>query len=390
MTVLLLLLALVLFLWGREAWRHQRALRAIPIRIHVNGSRGKSSVVRLVAAALREGGFRTVAKTTGSKARLILTDATEEPVIRLGSPNICEQINILDRARREGARAMVMECMAVRPDLQKICEEHIMRSTIGVITNVRPDHLDVMGPTVDDVARYLSSTVPRGGVAIIGDYRYATIFRAAADAKGSELRVARPEQVPDGAMSGFDYIEHEENVATTLQVTRILGIPDDVALRGMYKAIPDVGACASWRLEHGGRPIEFLNIFAANDLESTITLWQKVGLGQPSKETTFALLNLRGDRIDRSLQFAEAVEGGLRADYYVLVGDFPDSVLRRFEKQVTRERLMPIGQAEPSAIFDQIAERARTAARVGGIGNIGGLGHRILDFVAKGGAGRAA
>ena len=56
-----------------------------------------------------------------------------------------------------------MECMAVRPDLQKICEEHIMHSTIGVITNIRPDHLDVMGPTVADVAVALSSTVPAAG-----------------------------------------------------------------------------------------------------------------------------------------------------------------------------------------------------------------------------------
>ena len=122
MAVLVLLLLFVLGLWVREMWIHQRALRSIPIRVHVNGSRGKSSVVRLIAAAMREGGVRTVAKTTGSKARFIHTDGNEEPVIRLGTPNICEQIGILDKARREEAQAIVMECMAVRPDLQKICE----------------------------------------------------------------------------------------------------------------------------------------------------------------------------------------------------------------------------------------------------------------------------
>ena len=160
MFVLLILLAVVLGYWTLETRRHRRALQAIPIRVHVNGSRGKSSVTRLIAAALREGGIRTVAKVTGSKARLILPDGSEEPVVRLSTPNICEQITILDRARREKAQAMIMECMAVRPDLQKTAEHQIMHSTIGVITNVRPDHLDVMGPTVDDVALNLSSTVP--------------------------------------------------------------------------------------------------------------------------------------------------------------------------------------------------------------------------------------
>ena len=43
----------------------------IPIRIHVNGTRGKSSVTRLIAAGLRAGGKRTFAKTTGTAPRVI-------------------------------------------------------------------------------------------------------------------------------------------------------------------------------------------------------------------------------------------------------------------------------------------------------------------------------
>ncbi len=389
LTILVLLLAFVLLLWGREAWIHERALRAIPIRIHVNGSRGKSSVTRLIAGALREGGRRTFAKTTGSTPRLILPDGSEEPVIRLGSPNICEQIGVLDRARREGAEVIVMECMAVRPDLQKICEHHIMRSTIGIITNIRPDHLDVMGPTVEDVAVALSSTVPRGGTAILGDARYERSYRAVADACGTSLLVAAPEEVLPEAMEGFGYMEHEENVATALLVTRKLGIPDAVAMRGMYKANPDVGACTTQRFTHRGCEIEFLNIFAANDLESTITVWQKLRLGTPGTGPIVALLNLRGDRIDRSLQYAAAIETALRADFYVLVGGIPDTVRRRFESLVPAERIFSLGQASPQEVFDCIAnllpDGSRGAIRVGGIGNIGGQGHKILAFVTEAG-----
>lgn len=386
MATLVLLLALLVLLWSHEAWRHRRALRALPVRIHVNGSRGKSSVTRLIAGALRESGMRAVAKTTGSRARIILPDGREEPIVRLGSPNICEQIGVLDRARREGAGAIVMECMAVRPDLQRVTEEQIMHSTIGVITNVRPDHLDVMGPTVQDVAVHLSSTVPRGGVAILGDSRYAALVRRVAEERGSRLIVTDARDVPSGAMDRFTYVEHEENVATTLAVTRCLGIDDATALRGMVKAIPDIGACNLYQIDHKGRAIEFVNIFAANDLESTITLWQRLDLGNPAHGTTFALLNLRGDRVDRSLQFAGAVETGLRADYYVLVGDFPDSVLRRFAQQIPDGRLVAIGRDAPERIFDRISSipvEGMARARVGGIGNIGGLGHQILEYVSR-------
>ena len=40
-----------------EYARHRRNLRGIPIRVQVNGTRGKSSVTRLIAAGLRAGGY---------------------------------------------------------------------------------------------------------------------------------------------------------------------------------------------------------------------------------------------------------------------------------------------------------------------------------------------
>jgi poly-gamma-glutamate synthase PgsB/CapB len=343
-------------------------------------------VTRLTAAALREAGIRTVAKVTGTKARLILPDGSEEPVVRLSTPNICEQVVILDRARREGAQAMVMECMAVRPDLQKTAEHLIMHSTIGVITNVRPDHLDVMGPTVDDVAVALSSTVPRNATMVLGDSRYAGVMGRVARARGSVLKVNRPDLVKPEVMRGFRYLEHEENVATVLEITRSLGIDDAVAIRGMYKAAPDVGVCARWDLDHRGVHIEFHNIFAANDLESTVTIWHKLGLratGPDEPWTSVALFNLRSDRIDRSLQFADSAEKSIIADHYVLIGGVPLSVQRRWEAQVPADRLWVLGDGPVEGIFDRIASFGKPMARIGGAGNIGGIGHGVLEFLSK-------
>jgi len=65
-----------------EGLTHRRRLRRIPIRIHVNGTRGKSSVSRLIAAGLRAGGIRTCCKTTGTLPRMILPDGSEYPVFR--------------------------------------------------------------------------------------------------------------------------------------------------------------------------------------------------------------------------------------------------------------------------------------------------------------------
>ena len=62
--------------------------------------------------------------------------------------------------------------MAIRPELGRVSETRMVRSTVGVITNVRPDHLEVMGPTVIEVAEGLARTIPRGGTLFVsqGDF----------------------------------------------------------------------------------------------------------------------------------------------------------------------------------------------------------------------------
>jgi len=84
-TVILLLAALTVY--GLLEYRaHRFHLRSIPVRIHVNGTRGKSSITRLIAAGLRAGERRVVAKTTGTKPRIILEDGREIPIDVLGRP----------------------------------------------------------------------------------------------------------------------------------------------------------------------------------------------------------------------------------------------------------------------------------------------------------------
>ena len=158
--LLVVMLLLILIYLGYESITHNRRLKQIPIRIHVNGTRGKSSVARLIAAGVRAGGYRTVAKTTGTLARLIDVDGKEQPIYRVGFTNIAEQIDVIKWAHKQQAEAIIIECMALQPLLQSLCELKIVKATHGVLTNARPDHLDVMGPTERDVVKALAATVP--------------------------------------------------------------------------------------------------------------------------------------------------------------------------------------------------------------------------------------
>ena len=74
---LIIILSILIFLGLLENYYHNKSLKKIPIRIHVNGARGKSSVTRLIAAGLRAGCIATIAKTTGSAPRIIDKDGSD-------------------------------------------------------------------------------------------------------------------------------------------------------------------------------------------------------------------------------------------------------------------------------------------------------------------------
>ena len=157
--ILLLLVGIGLI----ESYYHQISLNNLAIRIHVNGSRGKSSVTRLIAAGLRAGGLKTIAKTTGTAPRIIDQTGIDRIIHRLRSASIGEQVRLLRNFSKQKPDAIVIECMAVNPQYQWIAEQKMIKSTISVMTNVRPDHLDEMGYTIYDNAMSLSNTIPFNG-----------------------------------------------------------------------------------------------------------------------------------------------------------------------------------------------------------------------------------
>src|SRR6058998_3737786 len=105
--IFIVVMTIVLACYG--AWeysRHQRNINAIPIRVMVNGTRGKSSVTRLIAAGLRSGGIKTLGKTTGTKPRLIYPNGSEVAIIRPGKANIIEQRMVFSKAVALGVEAL--------------------------------------------------------------------------------------------------------------------------------------------------------------------------------------------------------------------------------------------------------------------------------------------
>ena len=182
---------------------HLKSLSGIPLRIHVNGTRGKSSVTRLIAAGLREGGLKTFAKTTGTAPRVIDSDGKDRIIHRLRLPSIGEQVRLLNYFSKQNPDAVVIECMAVQPQYQWIAEHQMVKSHIGVLTNVRPDHLDEMGPTEDDVALSLCNTIPLNSLLVTGEDQKPEIIKEVAEQNGTTFIQSDESSIKKKRTRGF-------------------------------------------------------------------------------------------------------------------------------------------------------------------------------------------
>jgi poly-gamma-glutamate synthase PgsB/CapB len=301
--------AVVFFYWRRAMTRHQRSLKQLDVRIHVNGIRGKSTVTRLVAAMLREAGYVTVAKTTGSAARVITPDGFEEPIFRGGSATINEQVDIVREYVTPDVEALVIECMAVNPVYQQFTQDAIVRSDITIITNVREDHQDLRGETLEEIADALSHTIPKNGMLITSEDRapLRDRLRRNAEERGARFIYADAAWVTEDDMRGFDYLQFKTNVAAGLAIAHVLGIPREVAIRAMWKAVPDVGAVKLFHYDIRGKEVLWVPLFAVNDRESVMLTFEVLQSSYPDDATVIGILNNRADRGRRAEEFAKMV-----------------------------------------------------------------------------------
>jgi poly-gamma-glutamate synthase PgsB/CapB len=366
-----------------ERRRHDAALDSIPHRVMVNGIRGKSSVTRLCAGALRAGGLTTVAKTTGSAARFIHPDGSEQPLYRrFDIANIIEQIPVVRRAAAYRPDALVIECMAVDPDLQEFNQRTLVRSTIGVLTNVRADHLQEMGPTLDDVARSLSRAMPVGGVCVTAERDRLPLLREQARRRDCRLVEVDPGSVTPAELAAFDGITFPDNVAVAIAVAELLGVDRRRALAGMRSAPPDPGALTVDTYRRGASTVRVANLFAANDPESTaLNVHALLAAGMVSRPLQI-VINCRPERVERNQQMGELV-GDLDPERVVLIGD-PVRSARAAIPADWGGRVDELGgRRTPADLVDGILDGAPDAASLLLVGNIHGQGEVLLDELAK-------
>ena len=301
---------------------------------------------------------------------------------RLRLPSIGEQVRLLKYFASEKPDAVVMECMAVQPQYQWIAEHQMVKSQVGVITNVRPDHLEEMGPTEEDVALSLCNTIPVDGVLITGENQKTDLMRDIAGKNDSRFIHSNESTITKEELEKFTYMEHPSNVAVALDACKEAGVERKTALAGMHKVKPDLGALIAWNLDLNGKNIQFINGMAANDPVSTLQIWKFIMDRYPAEGGTCIFFNSREDRPSRTRQMIELTFLEIKPDYFMVRGDKVLSSIERQKHHSENTRVNVIGLDDPiEKIIEKMAEMPNNTL-VYAIGNQVGVGQDILELIS--------
>jgi poly-gamma-glutamate synthase PgsB/CapB len=269
--------------------------------------------------------------------------------------------------------------MALKPEYQRVSEEGLVQASIGVVTNVRPDHVEVFGRDPRSMLSALSATIPRGKILFTAERQLTDALRVEARRRSAEFVLATRADVDDISMARFGYHEHHENVALALAVCTHLGVDRDVALNGMLACRPDAGALTTIELRRGGKTLVLLNAMAANDPQSTHQLYRQLVDKDASVEQCLVVANARRDRPGRTQQLA-ALLPRLDADHVFVVGDGASSLGKMARTQGVPDGDLSVHQGGVTELVEALFARARRTAVVFAMGNIAGPGLALADY----------
>jgi poly-gamma-glutamate synthase PgsB/CapB len=119
-------------------------LKKIPIRILVNGTRGKSTTVRILYQILDRQKYRVYAKTTGNRPEILEPDGYIRLIKRHAPASIAENIPLLRKWIDNKTDAVVLEGMALHPEMQRTLSRFIFHPTHTIITNILSDHQEII------------------------------------------------------------------------------------------------------------------------------------------------------------------------------------------------------------------------------------------------------
>lgn len=362
MTLCIALIALLLVLGILEGVIHRRNVDKVPIRILVNGTRGKTTTARLIVASLNAAGIRTLGRTTGSEAQYIYPDGTVETFARKRKASILEMKSIFRKASALGVQCVVVECMALRPENQRAMADTLVRPTHVVMTNTFLDHIAEMGGSIEQTAYAMGLSVPKGCNLYVTEPYYDHL----------DVKLHKVEEEPVPVVSSIPI--HASNYALTKALMEDLGCSVSAIAEGAQTIVSDIGLHKQM-LCHGGAL--FVPTFSVNDLTCMDQTVKDTVMSNTGK-AIWLVFNNRADREYRILLMDQVLERNRDSICGIYcIGDYPWKVSRHFSRRGFDSRPIDV-----NGLADEMNRSDPDCVFVG-LGNIKGCGEMLLNRILE-------
>ncbi len=374
MVVSTLLLGGYLFV---DTYKLNKARRSIPHVIHVNGIRGKSSVVWMLDAVCRGAGYKTFSKVTGTNPEYRDVNGQRIPIRRLRGARIHEQNQMILRAAKQNAEVVILECMAVNPIYQRKSSEFI-DADLTIITNVKLDHTEALGLNRQEIAVSLSESIVKAKKRtktkdkklLLGESSQRDVFKKKCDL----LKVELSESFDDPKEIDFNdspYLrrEHPENLRTVLSAAAHLGISLETAMQNIQYRERDALSTQKIAMGNG-----YLYAgYTINDFDSTLHYYEAVmeDLKLQAKEDLKLAVHFN-DRVDRPYRKKLFLK-------WLTIKNVESIYLSGASKHANRSSLRKFGYEGDIIFINGLGEINFDQGVVIGIGNIKGLSEELLE-----------
>lgn len=335
-----------------------RDRRAVPHRILVTGTRGKSSLVRILTAACRTVEPATLGKTTGDAPELLLPGGGREVLPRRGHARITEQARLLRTCRQSGIRCLVVESMSITPEIMR-AEARLMRPTHIAVVNVRDDHRETLGDDPAEQRRHYLEALPAGTPWFTRDRHLLA-------------RIHPPSESARRADDDF----RAEMLGLAQDVLQACDWATPAALAEAERVAQELVA-EPLEMHDDDRPLIFLDAFSANDPHSLDLLcghWQRQ---LPFTQPWSILFATRADRPLRTQQFCAWLRARREIGAVFVAGSHASYALRTLRRAgIDARRARERRGGALGGILD-LPQVEHLSGVLVGIGNAGGLGLRV-------------
>ena len=265
-------------------------------------------------------------------------------------------------AAKEGAEAVVVECMALEEENQRVMRDTLVRPNIVAITNTFIDHVPQMGKTQEETAWCLSRSVPKDAVLYTTDNLYNDFG----------FKVKRVDYSNTNAPISSSIPIHPSSWALSQKVLEDLGINEDIMNIAKDKIPPDIGLLKEIKGENGSILIPSFSVNDKECMESTIRENKEK---YPDKNIA-VIFNNRKDREHRIILLKEVLESLDFSLKVYIIGDYPNKV----SKYLRRHKIEAY-PSSPEEIGEEIKNNIDNLYI--GIGNIKGDGEKLISILRE-------